>query len=404
MKPKATKSKTTTTRRKRPGSSGFTETGSIAEMKATVERFERRIMEAQRSNGPTREKVKSAVRRTGSGRCPSWTKRLSMDVVVRYGDALADVFCEYPDDVIRLAPYELWLGHQPADRKDKVDPVYILTQDAQWVDEWGTRWAHSAGGTGAHQMSAPIADWSQLDDYLANRLPKADARGRFDAVFPEIEAFKGTKYLLGRIGLTMYERMNGLRGAENVLTDLYTNETELRRLCDALSEYVLGMIRQWAKLGADGLFMTEDWGMQTGLMISPVMWRRIFKPYYARMIEEAHSLGLDVMLHSCGNVMEIIGDFVDIGLDVLDPIQPTAMDIREVARNFGGKISFLGAINAREMLSTYKPWQVKDMVRRTIDTLAKPFGGGLIVSPDNVLTPELPLENIRAMVQACHEG
>ncbi len=326
-----------------------------------------------------------------------------MDVVVRYGDALADVFCEYPDDIVRLAPYELWIGHQPADRAERIDPVVVLTRDAEWTDEWGTRWAHSAGGTGAHQVRFPIEDWSQLDDYIANRLPKADAPGRFDAVLAERDMHRGSRYLLGRIGLLLFERLGSIRGSQNVMIDLYTNERELRRLCDAIAEYAMGMIRAWAALGADGLFMTEDWGAQAGLMISPEMWRRIFRPYYARMIEEAHRLGLDVILHSCGNVMEIVGDFIDIGLDVLDPVQPTAMDIREVARRFGGHISFLGAVNAREMLPTFTPAQVRDMVRRTVDTLARPFGGGLLLSPDNVLTPDIPLENIRAMVEAFHE-
>ena len=386
------------------GGSAIAGASGIAEWKATASRFEQRIRDVQRARGPTRDTVRRAIRRQGSGRCPSWTKRLSMDVVVKYGDDLADLFCEYPDDLVRIAPYELWIGHQPPDRKDKVDPVVILTQDAEWDDEWGTRWRHSAGGTGAHQVRSPIEDWSQLDGYLATRLPRADARGRFDPVLAEIEMHKGSKYLLGRIGLLLYERLNCLRGAENVMTDLYTNETELRRLADAVASYAMDMIRHWAKLGMDGLFLTEDWGMQNGLMISPVMWRRIFKPYYVRMIDLAHGLGLDVMLHSCGNVMEIIGDFIDIGLDVLDPVQPTAMDIREVARRFGGRISFLGAINVREMLVTCTPAQVKDMVRRTIDTLARPFGGGLIVSPDNVITPDIPLANIRAMVEACHEG
>jgi uroporphyrinogen decarboxylase len=285
-----------------------------------------------------------------------------------------------------------------------VDPVHILTRDAEWTDEWGTRWIHSAGGTGAHQLRFPIEDWSQLDGYLATALPKADAPHRFDPVMADLKLFKGKKYLLGRIGLLLYERLNCLRGAENVLLDLYTNESELRRLCDSVAGYARDMIRNWAALGVDGLFLTEDWGGQTGLMISPEMWRRIFKPYYKAMIDDAHSLGLEVMLHSCGNVMEIIGDFIDIGLDVLDPIQPTAMDSREVARRFGGHISFLGAVNAREMLPSYTPQQVKDMVRRVIDTLARPFGGGLILSPDNVLTPDLPLDNIRAMVEACHEA
>ncbi len=183
-------------------------TSNLSEWKATAARFEQRINEAQLANPPTKEKVKRAIKRTGTGRCPSWAKRLSMDVVVKYGDDLADLFCEYPDDLVRIAPYELWVGHQPADRNDKVDPVYILTQDAEWTDEWGTRWAHSAGGTGAHQMRCPIEDWSQLDEYIANQLPKADAPGRFDAVLAEMEMHRGSKYLLGRIGLLLYERLN----------------------------------------------------------------------------------------------------------------------------------------------------------------------------------------------------
>jgi uroporphyrinogen decarboxylase len=374
------------------------------ELKARVARFEQRVREAQLASGPTKERVKKAIQRKSPDRCPTWGKRLSMDVVVKYGDDLADLFCEFPDDIMRMAPYEIFIGHQPADRPDKVDPVVALTRDAEWNDEWGTRWMHSAGGTGAHQVAPAIPDWSQLDDYLAHRIPKADAPGRFDPVLADLASFKAAKYMLCRVHLLLYERLNCLRGAENVLMDLYTNETELRRLADAILEYDLGMIRNWARLGADGLFFSEDWGMQTGLMISPEMWRRLFKPYYVRILDEAHRHGLDVILHSCGNVMDIVGDFIDIGLDALDPIQPTAMDIREVARRFGGRISFQGAVNVREMLDTFSPRQVKDMVRRTIDTLATPFGGGLILAPDNVLTPELPLENIRAMVEAFREG
>jgi uroporphyrinogen decarboxylase len=375
----------------------------LSELEARAASFERRVRDAQRANAPTKERVKRAIERKWNGRCPSWAKRLSLDVVVRYGDDLADLFCEYPDDVLRIAPYELWIGHQSPDRPERINPVYVLTQDAEWTDEWGTRWGHSAGGTGAHQVRCPIEDWSQLDDYIAHRLPKADAPGRFDPVLDELRVFRNTKYILCRIGLLLYERLNCLRGAQNVLVDLYTNEPELRRLSDAILVYDMEMIRQWARLGADGLFLTEDWGAQSGLIISPAMWRRIFKPYYAALIDEAHRLGLHVILHSCGNVMEIVRDFIDIGLDVLDPVQPTAMDIARVAREFGGHISFCGAINAREMLATCAPQQVKDMVRRTIDTLARPFGGGLIVAPDNVLTPDLPLENIRAMMEACHE-
>lgn len=369
----------------------------VAELEAITARFEQRIRDAQAAGPATREPVKRALKRQGGG-CPVWAKRLSLDVVVDYGDDLADIFCEYPDDIIRIAPYELWIGHQP-----QVNAVQVLTQDAAWIDEWGTRWAHSAGGTGAHQKQYPIPDWDRLDDYLAYHMPKADAPGRFDPVMADIERFRGQKYILCRIGLFLYERLNCLRGVENVLVDVHTNEQELRKLCDAIFAYDMDMAMLWAGMGADGLFLTEDWGTQNGLIISPAMWRRIFKPYYAKLIDAAHRLDMQVILHSCGNVTEIVGDFIDIGLDVLDPIQPTAMNIEEIAREFGGQISFCGGIDARQMLPCYTPQHVKDMVYRTRDTLGKPFGDGLILSPDNVLTPDLPLENIRAMVEACHE-
>lgn len=375
----------------------------VTELEGVSANFERRVREAQLAAPPTKAMVKDAIKRQWKGRCPSWAKRLSLDVVLQYGNDFADLFSEYPDDIIRLAPYELWIGHQPADRMYRVNPIHVLTQDAEWTDEWGTRWAHSTGGTGAHQVGCPLEDWSKLDDYLSHQLPRADAPGRFDPVLADLGMFRDTKYILCRIGLLLYERLNCLRGAQNVLLDLYTNEAELRRLSDAVFAYDLEMVRHWARLGGDGLFVTEDWGTQKGMIISPAMWRRIFKPYYANLIDEAHRLGMDVILHSCGNVTDIVRDFIEIGLDVLDPIQPTAMDIARVAREFGGHISFCGAVNAREMLSTHTPQQVKDMVRRTIDTLARPFNGGLILAPDNVLTPDLPLENIRAMIEACHE-
>ena len=161
----------------------------VAELKAIAERFEQRVRGAQQANGPTKETVKRAIKRNWSGRCPSWAKRLSMDVVVKYGDDLADLFCEYPDDIVRMAPYEFWIGHQQPGRIDWIDPVHVLTQDAEWTDEWGTRWRHSAGGTGAHQLRNPIEDWSQLDAYISSQFPQADAPGRFDPVLADLKLF-----------------------------------------------------------------------------------------------------------------------------------------------------------------------------------------------------------------------
>ena len=88
-------------------------------------------------------------------------------------------------------------------------------------------------------------------------------------------------------------------------------------------------------------------------------------------------------------------------MDVVDPVQPGAMDPQEVARRFGGKVAFSGGIDDQRLVS-YTPQQLKDEVRRTIDTLGAPFGGAYLVGPANVMTPEIPIENLRALFEACH--
>lgn len=93
---------------------------------------------------------------------------------------------------------------------------------------------------------------------------------------------------------------------------------------------------------------------------------------------------------------------IDVGVDALDPIQPGAMDAAEVARRFGGRIAFCGAIDDQHLLAT-TPREIKDAVRRTMDTLGRPFGNALVVGPANILTPEAPLENLRALFEVCHE-
>jgi uroporphyrinogen decarboxylase len=184
--------------------------------------------------------------------------------------------------------------------------------------------------------------------------------------------------------------------------DLCTNEGDVRKLLDALCEWDLAIIRQWGEAGADAVFMADDWGTQRGLMISPDMWRSIFKPYYRTMFAEVHRCGMDTILHSCGNIFEIIGDLIDIGLDVLDPIQPIAMDIDEVARHFGGHIAFCGTVDVQQLMVFGTPREVKDAIRRTIDVLGKPFGNALIVGPANMVPPDVPLANLRAMCEATH--
>lgn len=375
----------------------------VSEIARLVSRFEERVNKAQRGAPPTREWVRGAIRRAGAPRCPVRMKRLSLDIILRHGDALADLFCEFPDHLILSAPYEISIGYQPPGRTDRIDPHWVMTRAAEWDDEWGVRWGHARGGVGATPVASPLTDWAQLDEYLAHRIPDPRAAGRLEAAKPVFAAHGRSKYCGGIIHLSIFERLHAVRGMQNVFLDFYTSEREVRRLCDAIVGYLLELIRQWAALGADGVFLTDDWGTQTSLMISPELWRSFFGDYYRRVFQEIHRLGMDVFFHSCGNVTAIVPDLVGMGLDVLDPVQPGAMDPAALAREFGGRVAFCGGLDDQKLASR-SPGEVRDEVRRLIDTLGAPFGNALVLSPANVMTPEIPLANLRALFEACHAG
>lgn len=373
----------------------------VEEMESIIGRFEARVNAAQQVNVPTKQRVKTAIQRRGTGPCPVRLKRLSFDIILRYGDALADLFCAQPDDVIAVIPYDITIGYQPPGRRPRINPIEVLMREAEWIDEWGVTWGHAFGGVGATPVSHPIADWSQLDEYLAHGVPNPRIAGRLDSAASTLKMHHD-KYCYGIIHLALFERMHALRGMQNLFTDFCTNEREIGRLMDALEAYLMEVACMWGEIGADGVFMTDDWGSQVGLMISPEDWRRLFKPRYARVFDEIHRRDMDVLFHSCGNVIDIVGDLIDIGLDVLDPVQPIAMDIDRLAREFGGKVAFSGAIDIQDALCAGTKQQVKDHVRKIVDTLARPFGGGLLLGPSNVMTPDIPFENLVALFEATH--
>ncbi len=375
---------------------------SVAEKQALVRHFNERVDAALAAAPPTKEWVKAALARGGAPRCPTRLRRLSYDIILRYGDALADLFVAYPDDTVFALAYDLFIGYRPVDRTDRIDPVTVLTGDARWVDEWGTVWQHALEGVGASPIANPLPDWSGLDDYLAQHIPDAHAPGRLDGALPAVDRFGSTKYCCGLAQLALFERQHCVRGMGRTFEDFALYPDEVDRLLGALTEYYVGLVQEWARLdGVDAVFLTDDWGTQTSLMISPSMWRRFFQPRYRRICDEAHRHGLQLVFHSCGNVTRIIGDLIDCGIDVLDPLQPEAMDLEHVGREFGGHVAFSGGISDQK-LAALSPGEVSDHVRRSIDTLGRRCGNAYIAAPSNVLLPDVPLANLEAVFEACH--
>lgn len=372
----------------------------LEEMQARVTKFEDQVRAALVAAPPSADLIRGAVRREGVQRCPVWLRRVSPDLVIRYGDQLIDLFREFPDDLGRVAPYDILVG---SNQKSPIGAVEALMKDAQWVNEWGVGWRHVVGGVGASEASHPLADWSGLDDYLTDGFPDPRDPGRLaPAVAPAMELRKAGKYTFGLFGSALYHLFS-IRGIENALMDFHTNEAEMRRLIDSLCDYAIELTRCWASLDVDALLFTDDWGTQESLLISPATWRSFFKTSYKRLFEATHRAGLDVFFHTCGNVTEIVDDLIEIGMDALDPVQTSAMDIDELARRFGGRVTFCGAIDVQHLLPYATPGQIKDTIKRTSDILGRPFGNALILAPTNVITPDVSFENLRAMFEACHE-
>jgi len=372
----------------------------LSEMEEIAARFEEAVKAAQLAAPPSRDLLRNAVKRQAAARCPVWLRRVTPDLVIRHGKALVDLYSEFPDDLGRVSPYDLMVGYQP---RVPITPVEALMTDAGWTSEWGVGWRHVVGGVGASEVSSPLPDWSGLEAYLAT-LPDPDEPGRLGAAAaPAKELHDAGRYVFGLFG-SAYFHFFSIRGFENALVDLHVEKQNAHRLMGALHDYAVRLVRRWAEVGVDALLFLDDWGTQHGLIVSPGTWREFFKPLYRDLFAEAHRHGMDCWLHTCGDVVEIVDDLIEIRLDVLDPVQTSAMDIRELARRFGGRISFCGTIDVQKLLPHGTPREVRDHINASRDILGRPFGNGLILAPTNTITPDVPLENLRAMFEACHEA
>lgn len=329
----------------------------------------------------SRELVRKAVEFDSPERVP-FLYWIDSRTFQKYGEALTDFLKDFPEDICQLhitTPKD-W---QPA---------------PDGSDEWGCKRRAATGGLGSRIEKHPLERWEALSDYV---FPDPYAPGRFDRAAEQMKISPG-RYFLGTVGNTIFERMHFLHGFENTLEDLYLNRDRIEELADRILEFDIGLIHGWAKLGVDGIFFMDDYGLQNQLVMPPKLFRQIFKPRYRQLIEVCHKSGLHAFLHSCGNVYEIIPDLIEIGLDVLQGLQPHAMDIEQVGRRFGGQICFMGGLDAQCTLPFGTPEEVRQMVGKCIQHLGT-SKGGYIGSPSTEILLDTPLENIKAVFRSWWE-
>lgn len=308
----------------------------------------------------SRERVRRALDFDHPDRPPRHTWWLPI-ATLEHGEAAVNDFKQrWPDDIgIPNVPIPALTALRRGD-------MYAA---GVYVDEWGCEFENLCDGVIGEVKSPPLDDWSKLADL---RLPEECLQVDVAAVNAACRA--SDKFLLCDAYPRPFERIQFLRGTENVYMDLAEDVPELHELLRRVHDLNCRELEAWARTGVDGLVFIDDWGSQRGLLINPAQWRKQFKPLYADYIRIAHAAGKKAFMHSDGNILSIYEDLIEIGLDAVNS-QLFCMDIEEIGRRFKGRLTFWGEIDRQNVLSSGTVAETRAAVIRVADALHSPAGG-----------------------------
>lgn len=245
-----------------------------------------------------------------------------------------------------------------------------LSTSGSYTDEWGSVWHVGEPGVIGEVKVPVLADWLKL---AAFQPPWDLIRTRdMDSINRQCE--KSDRFMLSPACARPFERLQFLRGTENVFIDLAYGSPEIFRLLEMVHEFYLAEVRNWASSDVDAVFFIDDWGSNRGLLINPEIWRSVFKPLYRDYCDIIHSAGKFAFFHSDGNIEAIFDDLIGIGIDAINS-QLFCMDIGGLAKRYKGKITFWGEIDRQHVLPFGSPDDVRAAVRRVRNALDDGTGG-----------------------------
>jgi len=277
------------------------------------------------------------------------------------------------------------------------------TRPVDWNPEWGVMGA--PGGTAHFQeMLHPMVKFTDAQQVRDYPWPDFLADYRWEGAARNVEAIKKLDLICAAsMQMTIFEVAWYLRGMEEFMMDLMAGEEIAFTLLDILTEIRVGMAGRYAEAGVDLLMLGDDVATQLNMMISRDLWRETIKPRLARVIRAAKEARPEILIfyHCDGNMEAILPDLIEIGVEVLNPVQPECMDPVKLKKRFGDKLAFWGCIGTQTTMPFGTPEDVKRKVRDLIATVGK--GGGLFLAPTHMLEPEVPWANVEAFVEAVRE-
>jgi len=298
-----------------------------------------------------------------------------------HGQKLLDLFNRYPPD------NPVTFDHLPGPPPDAVDAEGRYHEIR--ADEWGITWEYRIFGLWGHPKAHPLASWEEGAGYAFPPLPAPD---------PAQWAEQRREFLVFAGGISIFERLHHLRPMDQALMDIATRDPHLIAFLDRLVDYWRQGIARWLDAGADVITFADDWGTQTSSILSPALFRELFKPRYEALFAPIKRAGRRIMFHCCGYLGDVIEDFFDLGVDILWPQIGLFEGLPDIhARCKANGMSIYVHPDRQRLIPLGTPGEIRAAIRAYADRYHALGGGGLFyVEIEN----DAPFENVVALVES----
>lgn len=241
-----------------------------------------------------------------------------------------------------------------------------MYEEGNYIDEWGVEWKNIQAGLVGEVKNTIIPqddeDWEHTEKvHFPEELLTIDT----DAINKYCASTD--KFVLSSDLVRPFERMQFIRGTENLYIDIASDNDGMKKMLDKVHDFNCRLFELWGNTDVDGLFMMDDWGAQRSLLINPVAWRKYFKPLYREYSEIAHSHGKKLFFHSDGYTLDIIPDLIEIGFDAVN-LQIFCIGVEKLER-FKGQITFWGEMDRQHKLVHSTPEEIDSAVKQVYNTL-----------------------------------
>ncbi len=267
----------------------------------------------------------------------------------------------------------------------------IVLENGDQVDLFGVTWQASKDGGDVGIVKTYPLQHCELKDY---KFPEINV-GLVNEIVDVLQK-EDDRYAMFSITMGFFERAWSLCGMEDVLVDMLLEPEKLHAIFEGIFEHHCKLLDLILDKNFDAVYFGDDWGQQKGLIMGPNAWREFIKPYVGKLFEKVKSAGKQIVLHSCGDLREIMPELIDMGVDVYNTVQPEIYDLEKLKREYGKDITFYGGISTQQFLPFASESEVREQTKRVLDIMMK--DGGYILSPTHAVTPDIPVTNVLAMV------